>query len=201
MGNHTLQSESFEYEFEGEHGAAGTLTESEVEELAAELLEVGSEAELDQFLGKMFKAVGKGLKKVGGFVGKGLKVIGKGLKAAAPTLLSFAGKAVGTAFGGPLGGMIGSKLGSFAGGLIKKAELEVAEGEDREFEAAKNFVRFADLAAQHLSRMPPVTDAEAAAMTAMERAAAQMAPSGAARGGATSGRWFRRGRTVVVELG
>lgn len=149
----------------------------------------------------MFKAVGKGLKKVGSFVGKGLKVIGKGLKAAAPTLLSFAGKAVGTAFGGPLGGMLGSKLGSFAGDLIKKAELEAGEGEDREFEAAKNFVRFADLAVQHLGRMPASTDAEAAAATAMQRAANQLAPDGTAQRARSSGRWSRKGRTIVLHLG
>jgi hypothetical protein len=200
MMPHELTSESFEYSFGGEVAAETTLTEHEIQELAAELLEVSGEAELEQFLGKVFKKIGSGLKKVGGFVGKGLKTLGKGLKVMAPTLLSFAGKAVGSAFGGPLGGMIGSKLGSFAGNLIKKAEMEVAEVEEREFEAAKNFVRFADLAAQHLSRTPPGVDGEAAAMRAMERAAAQLAPAGVAAPARPVGRWSRRGRTIVVQL-
>src|SRR5689334_20580476 len=54
-----------EGEGEGEsYGSSGELTESEVMELAAELLEVHDEAELEQFLGSLFKKIGSGLKKI-----------------------------------------------------------------------------------------------------------------------------------------
>ena len=39
-------------------------------ELTAELLSISNEAEMDQFLGKMFKKAWGGIKKVGSFVGK-----------------------------------------------------------------------------------------------------------------------------------
>jgi hypothetical protein len=54
----------------GEVGFESLLSEAEELELAAELLEVSSEEEMDQFLGKLFKGIGRGLKKVGRFIGK-----------------------------------------------------------------------------------------------------------------------------------
>ena len=69
-----LEVESFEFEtgeeFTGEVEVESPLDEVEEMELAAELLSVSSEEELDQFLGKLFKGAWKGIKKVGRFVGK-----------------------------------------------------------------------------------------------------------------------------------
>ena len=55
--------------------------EAETNALAAQLLEVSSEAELEQFLGKLARSVGRGLKSAGRFVGKNvLPVLGPALK-------------------------------------------------------------------------------------------------------------------------
>ncbi len=48
------------------------FSEEEEVELAAELLDVGSEAELDQFLGKFFKRVRRRVRKVGRRIPRGL---------------------------------------------------------------------------------------------------------------------------------
>jgi hypothetical protein len=119
-------------------------------ELAAELLEVTSEQELDHFLGDVFK-------KVGGFVSNAVKspvfkALGGVLKPIAKAALPIAGGALGTVFGGPVGGMIGSNLGSAAGNLLG-LELEGLSGEDREFEMAKRFVRLASGAAEEVKNM------------------------------------------------
>jgi hypothetical protein len=119
-------------------------------ELAAELLEVTSEQELDHFLGDVFK-------KVGGFVSNAVKspvfkALGGVLKPIAKAALPIAGGALGTVFGGPIGGMIGSNLGSAAGNLLG-LELEGLSGEDREFEIAKRFVRLASGAAEEVKNM------------------------------------------------
>jgi hypothetical protein len=120
-------------------------------ELAAELLEVTSEEELERFLGDVFK-------KVGGFVSGALKspvfkALGGVLKPIAKAALPIAGGALGTLVGGPAGGMIGSKLATTAGNLFG-LELEGMSPGDREFEVARRFVRLASGAAEEVGRMP-----------------------------------------------
>ena len=61
LAEYNPQMESFEYEFESENSESGVFNESEEMELAAELLEVRDEAELEQFLGSLFKKIGSGL--------------------------------------------------------------------------------------------------------------------------------------------
>jgi hypothetical protein len=141
-------------------------------ELAAELLEVTSEEELDRFLGDVFK-------KVGGFVSSAVKspvfkALGGVLKPIAKAALPIAGGALGTLVGGPAGGMIGSKLASAAGNLFG-LELEGLSAEDREFEMAKGFVRLATGAAEQVKHMHfrPGQNPEHAAKTAVMRAGQQ----------------------------
>jgi len=67
--------------------------------------------------------------------------------------LPIAGGVAGTFFGGPLGASIGGKLGSMASNLFEM-ELEGLSQEDREFEAAKQFVRFASEAVKNASSAP-----------------------------------------------
>lgn len=110
-------------------------------ELAMELLAVGSEAELDQFLGKMFKGIWKGVKKVA-------RPLGGILKGIAKKALPFVGGALGSFI--PIPG-VGTALGSALGGALSKAlELEMQGMADaqRELEAARRFVRIAGSAAQ-----------------------------------------------------
>lgn len=181
------------------------FNEVEEMELASELLEVTSDAELDQFLGNIFK-------KFGGAIGKAARPLGGILKTVAKHGLPIAGGALGTVFGGPLGGMLGSSLGSAATKAFG-LELEGLSPEDREFEAAKRFVRFAGTAAKKASNMEPSSDPNSVAKKAVVYAAKKHLPgllsksltgctcgAGGSVTGAKSrtGRWFRRGRKIIL---
>jgi uncharacterized protein (DUF697 family) len=173
-------------------------------ELAEELLEVTDEQELDRFLGKLIRRVGSAVKKVvrspiGGAIGGFLKGIVK-------KALPLAGGALGTFVGGPLGTTIGSSLASMAGKAMG-LELEGLSQEDREFEAAKQFVRLASDAVSKAASTPPSANPNAAAQAAISSAARRFAPgllrdattlSQAPMGRGRAGRWFRRGRTIVI---
>lgn len=201
LTEYTPQMESFEYEFESTSG--GAFSEAQEMELAAELLEVGNEAELEQFLGDLIKKAGKA---VGSFVKSPVgKAIGGVLKGAAKVALPVAGGALGAYVGGPLGAKIGSNLAGMAGKALG-LELEGLSQEDREFEAAKQFVRFAGETVKNASSPNAVPDPRKAAIDAATAAAKIYAPGflgrrGAGASGATggkSGRWTRQGNTIVV---
>lgn len=80
----------------GELDLESPFSEAEEIELAAELLSISSEEELDQFLGKLFKGAWKGIKKVGKFVGKVAKPLGRVLKGVAKAALPVVGGALGS---------------------------------------------------------------------------------------------------------
>jgi hypothetical protein len=195
FGHETGHETSFETEV---HETEGAFNEVQEMELASELLEVHSEAELDQFLGNLIK---RATKAVGGFVrGPIGQALGSALKGVAKTALPLAGRALGTMVGGPVGGMIGGKLGNLAGGLFE-VELEGLSHEDREFEVAKQFVKWAGAAAQNAARSPVGSSPYAIAQAALTQAARTYAPGYLRRGGIhgrMSGRWVRRGRTIVL---
>jgi uncharacterized protein (DUF697 family) len=165
----------FEGEYEGEFEFEGELEGEALElELATELLGVSNEQELEHFLGKLFKKVGKG---VSNFAksGVGKSLLG-GLKTIAKKALPIAGGALGNFLVPGLGGAIGSKLGSAASNLFE-LELEGLSHEDREFEVARRFVRFASDATKKATTAaragaPP----RVAAASALKRAAANHAP-------------------------
>lgn len=126
----------------------GPFSEAQEMELALELLSVSSEAELDQFLGGLFKGALKGLKKVGSAIGKAAKPLGRALKGIAKKALPMVGGALGSFI--PIPG-VGTAIGSALGGAVAKAlELEFSgmEYEQQEFEMARRFVRIAGTAAQ-----------------------------------------------------
>ena len=183
----------------------GPLSEEEELDLAGELLTLSSEAELDQFLGKVFKKVGKGFKTV-------FKPLGQVLKPLAKTLLPIAGKVAGSFFGGPVGGALGGKLGSLASKLFE-VDLESMSPEDQEVEVAKRFVRLASAAAQEAAAAPPSANPVAAARAAVATAAQTHAPgllrhgvqgstassaTPGPEGGARTGRWIRYGHKVIL---
>lgn len=194
--------------------AEGPYTEAEEIALAAELLAVASEEELEEFLGKIWK----GIKKVGSFVGRIAKPFTGALKAVAKKALPFVGGALGSLI--PIPG-VGTAVGSALGGALSKAlEMEFAglEAEDREFEMARRFVRIARTTAQQAAKAPPQSAPQAAVQAALMNAARQHVPQlpprvisaiaqrpegipyAAAQGGgaAASGNWVRRGREIVV---
>ena len=171
----TFENEQFEqfeqFEWSGET-TGEVLGESELLELAAELLEVRDEQELDRFLGSLIKKVGRA---VGTFVKSPIgKAIGGVLKSVAKKALPLAGGALGTFVGGPLGAKIGSGLASMAGNALG-LELEGLSQEDREFEAAKQFVRFASDAVNNAISAPGANPG-AAAQAAIAKAARRYAP-------------------------
>ena len=142
-------------------------------ELAAELLDVRNEQELDHFLGDLISKVGKG---ISGFANSAAgKVVGGALKQVAKAALPIAGTALGTFVVGPVGGMLGGKLASAAGDMFG-LELEGLSGEDREFETVRRFVRFAGSAVNHAKRSPRPANPRQVAHTAILNAAQQYAP-------------------------
>lgn len=169
----------WEGDFEEEWESSSAVFSPEMEyELAAELLAVNNEYELDQFLGRLVKRAARG---VSNFARSpvGRSLIG-GLKAVAKTALPIAGKAAGTFFGGPLGGAIGGKLGSMAANLFEM-NLEGMSNEDREFEVARRVVRLSGAATQNAVRQIRNGQARGVppprlAMNALKGAASKHAP-------------------------
>lgn len=156
---------------------APPLNEADEVELAMELLGVSNEEEWEQFLGKMFKSIGRGLKKVGGAV---LKPLGGALKSLAKKALPVLGGALGSFI--PIPG-VGTAIGTAVGSAVSKAlELEFGEmeGEDAEFETALRIVRVATGAAQKLADAPPGMPPQSAVRHALLAAARSHVPGFAA---------------------
>jgi hypothetical protein len=201
-----------------EYGTAGELNEEELMELAAELLEITNENEMEQFLGNIFRRVGKFVGGVANNVAPQLRGILKGvvsqalpmLKQAAGAALPVLGGALGTAFGGPAGGMIGSKLASAAGNMFG-LEFEGLSQEDREFEGAKQVVKLAESAIKQAAQAGPNAGTQAL-RDAMTAAANQFMPGllrprdpaaapGATPAPPTGGQHRHRSRGTWVRMG
>ncbi len=206
MNDTELDSLEFAEESEvyGETDTESPFSEVEEMELAAGLLEITDETELDQFLGSLIKRAGRA---VGTVVKSPVgRALGGILKGAAKRALPIAGRAIGTYFGGPAGGAIGGQLASRAGRLFG-LELEGLSAEDQEFEVAKQFVRLAGAATKNAVLTPSTTDPQTAAKTAVATAAQKFAPGLLGRGitmgvmpgvRGRSGRWIRRGRNIII---
>ncbi len=168
-------------------------------QLAAELLGVSSEADLEQFLGSLISQ-GAGL--AGSFLKSpaGQKLGGL-LKSATKKVLPQVGQAIGGHFGGAAGARVGGKIATQAGRVLG-LELEGLSGEDSEFEAARQFVRFARDASKRVGNSSgTAADARNAYIAAARQHAPGLVPSGV--GGPLhdfplSGRWIRRGRTITL---
>jgi hypothetical protein len=173
LGESAFESNLFESEYLGESsGESGYHSESQEMELAAELLGVRDENELDHFLGNLIGSIGGALSSAGKAVAPHLVPILKNVaKSALPTL----GQVGGTLLGGPLGGSIGGQLGSAAANIFG-LEMEGLSLEDREFETARGFTRFASEAARNVRRLPPGTHPREGARRAASAAARRYAP-------------------------
>lgn len=206
-----FEEEAFEFgeaEFSGEAGAGEVFTEADEMELAASLLEVTSESELDRFLGNLIRKAGQA---VGTFVRSPTgQALGGILKGAAKQALPVVGRALGGYVGGASGADVGGRVAQAAGKYFG-LELEGLSAEDQEFEAAKSFVRFAGEAAKNAAAAPPTAPpqpvAQAAALQAAKRFAPGLlrnvsAPQSATQAGqpgpTRTGRWLRRGRNIVI---
>jgi uncharacterized protein (DUF697 family) len=194
------ETESFEYSY------PRVLSESQEMALAAELMEVNNEQELEQFLGDLIKKVGGA---VGGLIKSPIgQALGGALKGVAKQVLPLAGQALGGAIGGPAGSQIGGQLASAAGGMFG-LELEASE---QEFEAAQTFVRLAADAVKNAAAAPPGANPHAVAQSAVNQAAQVHAPGllgngpagafgsqpGGDMGHGQSGRWIRRHNKIIL---
>lgn len=205
---HNIDRALFEMEQESSGEQEGGPYESQELELASELLEVSSEAELDRFLGKLLSsAVSAGKSFLSSDAGR---AVGGLLKGAAKKALPQVGRAVGDFVAPGVGGKLGSQAGTAVGGMLG-LELEGLSGEDRELEVARAFVRFADetarTAASAPPSVPPAAAASRAAMAAAQRNAPglvplieRLTPPGQNSQGSrrTSGKWVRRGSSIVL---
>jgi phage tail tape-measure protein len=191
-------------------GPGGVFSEEEQMDLAAEMMEVNSEEEFEEFLGDL---ISKGVQTLGSFIGAPAgQALGGVLKSAAKRLLPMAGQALGGFLGGPAGAAIGGQLGSAA------FESEEEQQEQQEWEAANAFVKMAGEAVKNVAAAPPAANPQAAAKTAVVEAAKVHAPAivpalangaphmnGAPHGfeppegyGA-SGTWVRHGRKIFLR--
>jgi hypothetical protein len=189
--------------------AGGVFSETQEMELASEMLEIMSEAELDHFLGNLIRSAGSA---VGSLIRSPAgQAIGGILKGAAKKALPALGSAIGGQFGGASGAQLGRQAASAAGRLFG-LELEGLSGEDQEFELARRYVRFAGEAVKNLALNPAAADPRAAAQAAIVQAAqalapgllqpaashAPPAPGPAPMPAGNSGRWMRRGNKIIL---
>lgn len=202
----------FEYEADGQGEwlgeSDGEMDEAEVAALAAELLEVQDEAELDQFLGKLIKrGLGAAKQLAASPTGQALGGI---MKKAAGDALPVIGQGIGGRFFGQAGADAGARIGNWARGKLGW-ELEGGDPE-MEFEVAQQLVKTTVQAARTAAQLPagpPVAVARRAAVQAAQQVAPQLvrtvasASSGAGTavgpaGGAQSGRWVRKGSCIML---
>jgi len=207
---HEFDIPAFPHETETYEFSPRVLSESQETELAAELMEVNSEQELEQFLGDLIKKAGSA---IGGFIKSPVgQALGGVLKNVAKQVLPMAGQALGGAIGGPAGGQIGSQLAQTAGSMFG---LELEAGE-QEFEAAQNFVRLAADAVKNAAAAPPGAHPAQVAQAAVKQAVQVHAPGlleppvqpgfggpgpgpeFGVVGHGRSGRWLRRGGKIVL---
>jgi hypothetical protein len=198
-----------EFEFEFESFEGGETSEQEELELAMELLSVQNEHEMEQFLGKLVRGIGRGLKAVG-------RVALPALKSLAKVALPIAGTALGSFIPIPgVGSMIGGALGRAAANAL---ELEFAgmDPGQADIEKARRMVRILRSAVGELSLALGSSVPESAVRSALRSAVQRNIPgvnlsalnlaarAGSGSGSATatttaSGRWWRRGNTIVVD--
>lgn len=160
-----------EFEEEGEYEEEFEYEGAQLEqELTYELMAVTNEAELDQFIGKLIKSVGKFAKSGVG------RAIGGVIKGVAKAALPLAGAAVGSVIAPGAGTALGGQLGSMAGSLLEPGEAELLGEEEAEFEASRRFVKWGLDAAELATKAPPNVPARTAARAAAVTAARRHAP-------------------------
>lgn len=168
-------------------------------ELAAELLDVASEAEMDQFLGSLVRKAGKA---VGGLIRSptGQQLVGL-LKGAAKKALPGIGAAVGGRIAGPAGARIGGQLAQHAGQIFG-LELEGLSAEDQEFEAARQFVQLGGAAGAAVAGGASARDALAGAARRLAPGLLRPRFRGRRCGFCSkrSGRWVRQGNNIIVTI-
>jgi hypothetical protein len=201
-----LSARAGEFEFEFESFESGEMSEQEELEFAMELLSVQNEYEMEQFLGKLVRGIGRGLKSIG-------KVALPALKSLAKVALPIAGKALGSFIPIPgVGTMIGGAIGRAAANALEMEFAGMDPGQ-ADIEKARRIVRVIRSALRELSMAlgaPSESAVRSALASAVQRnipgvnlsIRRETAPMGMASEAAAttaSGRWWRRGNTIVVD--
>ena len=187
------------------------FSEAEEQELAAELLGVTSDQELDQFLGRMLRRASSA---AGGSLRPSVvRALGGLFKGAVHRILPGAGgrfeRLVASAKAGQTG-----QLAAGAAGLLG-LEAEGLSAEDQEFTAARQLIRLGGSATAQAAANPATASSEQSARRAMVAAARTFAPglvrpashstnSSSKRGqGCTNrritGAWERRGHRIILH--
>jgi uncharacterized protein (DUF697 family) len=177
-------------------------TEAEVGEeyevaLATELLGVQTEAELDQFIGKVLRSARKLAASPAG------RALGAALRDAAKRVLPVAGAAIGTYVAPGIGGSIGSKLAAdLAASFEGEMEGEAVDPEVADLELARRYVRVANHAGRNLRVTARGVPPQLAAQRALARAVRQSRAPGRsqARRRHRTGRWVRH-RNLIIVIG
>jgi hypothetical protein len=155
--------------------AVSPLSEEQEVELASELMEVGSDAELEEFLGGLIGGIardaGRFLRSPAGHALGGI------LKGVAKKALPMVGGALGSAALPGIGTVLGSQLGSIASNMFEM-ELGPMPEEEAEFEVSRHLVQLMAAATRQAVQAPrqPGVSPKAAAWDAVLRAARQYAP-------------------------
>ncbi len=204
--SHANHEHGYSNEMAAYGSETGSLSHEEEIALAAELLNVRNDQELQQFLGKLIRGAGRLIRTPVG------RTLTNALRQVASRALPIVAKVAGTTFGGPLGGAAAGMLAQSAG---KALGLEVSgmTQDEANFAAARQFVRFAENAASRAAKTDansPGAVPTAVAQAAMTQAAQQFAPGllGPQHGTipaprmqprrATRGVWVRRGTSIVI---
>lgn len=139
---------------EAEHEETA-LSPAQEAQLAAQMLEVRDEEELEQFLGGLVNLVGKAVQGIRGAANspQGRALI-KAVKPLAKAALPALGGAIGTAIAPGVGTQAGRAAGTLASSLFETETSAMSE-EEEEFETARRFVRLASAAAQDVASAPP----------------------------------------------
>ena len=176
--------------------------DDEESELANQLLDVTSEAELDQFLGKLIGRAAKGARNFAR--SSAGRAVGGVLKSAARQALPHVGQFLGNAVGGGAGGAFGRRAGQWLGGRFELGvDTEGLSAEDAEYEVNKAFVRFAVDAAKRAARTTggdPAATARSAAQAAARKHLPGLVQDGSRPEGKRrqEGRWIRKGNRIVL---
>jgi len=192
-----FESPEGEYDNETDYEGESPFNEATEMDLAGELLDVASEAEMDQFLGDLVRRAGK---TVGGLIRSptGQQLVGM-LRGAARKALPGIGSAIGGRLGGAAGANLGGQLAQQAGQIFG-LELEGLSPEDQEFEAARHFVQLGGAAAAAAAQGASPQDALAGAARRLAPGLMRSRFRGRRRGlcSQRSGRWVRQGNTIIV---
>jgi hypothetical protein len=156
--------------------AEGVFDEAEEMELAADLLSLGSEAELDESIRKLIRSAARA---VNGTINRDVgSALGGAIKSVAQDVVPV--------MGAP----------PAAAGEVFGIETEGLSGEDEDFEVMRRFVRFAGAAAGRASRAARGVNPRAIARSALVSAARRLAPGILRRWGSRhrGPQWHRRRR-------